>query len=252
MNRSSIDALKAAAVWIPAALVVGVVIGGYGPRQELRQTRAELEWMEAERSPHPDRRLNQMTDIVGLTLEPRRAESPPLPHHAESESTDEPAALVPGDESDRDDAPEEGEDETQSLADRLAVARDLWQVRSDMARDTFISRAGLDRSEQVRFGVLVEAMNIRIEESFATAVDRIRQQGEVSPETMTRMLHDVTGALTLTYDEMDRNLSPDWRVAAGSDVDLVDFIDPAVARPLLEVENLLEEAPRRGRGRRPW
>jgi hypothetical protein len=243
MNARWMDAVKAGAVLVPAALVVGLVLGGYAPRRDLQLVRAELEWLQSQSGRRGGRleSLTQMVQIPAETPRPRRVEPEPRDPASGDEPLAEPTAQEVA-------APVQ--EETVTLAERLDTARELWALRSEMARNTFVSRAVLNPEEAARFDVLMDAMNIRIRDGFQNAVVAIESEGELTPERITRLLHEVTGALALTYDEMDRTLPAHWRQAAGRDLELFDFIDPSVAEPLLEVEGLLEESPRYDRRRR--
>jgi hypothetical protein len=64
---------------------------------------------------------------------------------------------------------------------------------------------------------------------------------EANAEDGIRLMNQVTGALVLTYDEMDRKLPATWRQTGGKGLQLMDFIDPSVARPLIQVEGKLNE-----------
>ena len=129
------------------------------------------------------------------------------------------------------------------LDERIAWAADAWRMRAEVARGDFMVRAGLDGEATAQFDVLMQAMNIRIEHAVSAWADHVAAAGVVAPEDGARLLHEVTGALVLTYDEMDRTLPSGWRAAAGSGFDVVAFVDPAVAMPLAGIEAVLEASP---------
>lgn len=249
MRHEVKQALWGGAIWIPAALIIGIVVGGQGPKRDLERARAELEWLRAEARPRQVRMDPVMQMVSFPAPEPTRIETPPrasAPLLAENgDSEDEPLAATEITEPVASSAP--------SLEERLETARDLWQLRVDIARNTFVSRAALDRDAAARFDVLMAAMNLRIRGEFEAIAERIAEEEAFTPEDVTRMIHQITGALTLTYDELDRAMPLGWRSAAGTELDLFDFIDPSVAEPLLDVESLLDTLPERGPGaRRRW
>ena len=116
-------------------------------------------------------------------------------------------------------------------------AVELWRLRSELARDSFLTRTGMAEEDALRFDVLVEAMNLRIETSIADWATLLESDQVTAPEAAVRMMHDISGALALTYDEMDRSLPAAWRTDAGEAFQLFDFIDPRVATPLIGMED---------------
>lgn len=227
---------------LPFALLVGLALGGLGPRREIDEVRRELARLKA----RPERAggagsLNVITDVVRI---------PPRPPPAAAR---EPAA--PGDDA----APAEAETpppaappappERISLKDRLETAREAWAVRAEVARNTFAARTGYRGEELAAFDTIVAAMNLRLRHTFEQFARELATGENLTVERGVRMVNELTGALTLTYDELDRRLPATWRAAAGDDFDLTDFIDPSVAEPLIPVETQIENRPRRRRFR---
>ena len=54
-----------------------------------------------------------------------------------------------------------------------------------------------------------------------------------------RLARDFTTAMAITYDELDASMPEAWQQDAGESFSLTDFVDPAVALPLVEVETEL-------------
>lgn len=119
-------------------------------------------------------------------------------------------------------------------------AKELWEVRSDLARNSFLQNVDANPQTAVRFDVLVEAMNIRIKDTVDQWVDRHREEELIRAEDGARLLHELTGAIVLTYDELDRSMPDTWREASGPEFKLFDFIDPGVAESLTEVEDRMQ------------
>lgn len=228
---------------VPLALFGGLVLGGWGPRRELERANAEIARLKA-RGPRggDGASLNVITGVVGLPAAgERRTETPP----ASKETAPLPQTAAPATPAE----PAENRPRI-SLAERLEEARAAWAVRVDIARNTFVARTGLRDEDLKRFDVVVAAMNLRLQAAFEQLAQAVAAGEEITPERALRIVHDLTGILTLTYDELDRQLPSTWRAAAGDDFDLTDFIDPSVAQPLVAVEPLLEDRPRFGPGRR--
>jgi hypothetical protein len=126
---------------------------------------------------------------------------------------------------------------------------ELWKVRSDVARNTFLARAKFNTEEAAQFDVLLAAMNLRLRATIEQIAVGLRAGETPSPESGVRAIHTLSGALATTYDEMDRTLPPGWRAAGDEPLDLVDFVDPSVAEPLIGVEQLLPRGRRGGQFR---
>ena len=120
-------------------------------------------------------------------------------------------------------------------------AMELWKLRSDIARSTFLANGEFSEEEAVHFDVLMTALNIRLGHTIETWATAVENKQEVGAEEGVRLMNGVTDALVLTYDEMDRKLPGNWRETGGHDLRLFDFIDPAVAKPLIRVEDRMGE-----------
>ncbi len=224
------------AVWITAVgFLVGLGVGRWSPAER----RATVE-REVARSPvvapvQPVTGMLRIPDRVG----PRPTEAQPSTDGTPDASAGQEPAASP-----RPRGPRRAMREAQGegLSERIAWAADAWRMRSEVARGDFLAQTGLDREGTVQFDVLMEAMNERIGHAVAVWVDEVAAAGAVVPEDGARLLHEVTGALVLTYAEMDRTLPAGWREAVGPQFDVVAFVDPSVAMPLADIEAVLESS----------
>ena len=254
-------------IWLPVALLVGLIVGAWGPRSELRHAREEIGKLEALLKEGGGRqaRLDGITRMLSIPESPDSAPAtrtpdatchPLVPTASGDERTpSKPAGDAPPQSPDETNAsPAAGEtapddDERNQPADlraRIDQAMDLWKLRSDIARSTFVSNAGLSDKESMQFDVLIAAMNMRIRDHIETWAEAMANDAaEMSEEAGVRLMGDLTGAMVLTYDEMDRTLPDRWRTSSGNDFSLTDLIDPSVAEPLIGVEGKLGR-PRRG------
>jgi hypothetical protein len=140
----------------------------------------------------------------------------------------------------------------ESLRERIKEAADLWRVRSDLARNSFIQNTKLTAEQAQRFATLTEAMNIRIGHEIDQFAAQVKEGGRLSPESGARLFNSLSGAFVLTYDEMDRSMPEGWRESSGKDFDLVDFVDPEVATPLIDIEDQIRDRQDKNRQRRPF
>jgi len=130
--------------------------------------------------------------------------------------------------------------QTNDFKEQLEAATKLWDVRANLARNSFLENLNASPDEATRFDVLIEAMNLRLDTHIREWVDGVSEQGVVRAEDGARLIHHLSGAVVITYDEMDRSLPVDWREATDAEFKLFDFIDPSVAEPLVDVEHLME------------
>lgn len=224
-----------------------MVLGGLGPRTDVRRLRVELEDArrrlaadETTRSP-----IGNVTEMLGIPQAGRGAAGSDSAGAAEKRVNGRRDIVSPADvPSAQTESGPSGETPSRDLETRIEEAVELWRLRSEIARNTFLANTDATPQEAARFDVIVASMNLRLEECLAGWAVHLEAGGRMTAETGVRMLHDLSGALVLTYDELDRNLSPGWR-EGGEDVELFDLIDPSVARPLIAVEGRFSPPRRR-------
>jgi hypothetical protein len=231
------------AISILVALLVGMALGAWGPRADLREARDEIRALETklrQRSATTDKMqqvkaLLRVKDDEVQEAARRRARKPPplkLPPL-------QPAPATPSDAGDTNAPPRMGRD--------IAEAAELWSARVEMSRNSFIGNLGLNPQQVALFDGVTAVMNAQLEERIGKWAEALKQKDEMSSEDGIRMMHEMGTVLLKTYDEMDQTLPPGWRDKAGSDFQLVNFVDPAVALPLTEVEGKIQQRRRQDR-----
>lgn len=265
-------------IFVPIALLTGLVIGGWGPRSDLLAARRELDatrnMLRETKRGRGD--LGGITRLIGIDGRPgaraagtkrSAAKSPTTTPQfvpveggvsqdsaATNAAVDQPstgsvaaaAVVPPAAESTADAEPAQG----RHLKDQIDTAMDLWKTRSDIARATVIANLGLTQEEALQFDVLVAAMNKRIGHSLNTLAEGLKRDEQFTEESAIRVANEVTSAIVLGYSDMDRNMPKGWRERTGEEFSMTDFIDPSVAKPLIPVEGKLEDGPNMSRGRR--
>ena len=253
-----------AAMWIPVALLAGLVVGAWGPRVRLKHADSEVKRLEqllkdggaSGRTVRLDgiTRMLRIPDADGSSgnapeTGPGGKTAENLPQEDGGSTSTSEVALATQDPPSGDDEISEDDDPPRGrrdMTERIDEAIELWQLRSDIARSTFISNAELSPHDAAQFDVLVEAMNMRLGERIGTWAEQLKaEEFEMTEENGVRMMSDLSKVMVLTYDEMDRTMPEDWRRGAGNEFNLTDMIDPSVARPLIDVEGKLERRPRR-------
>lgn len=103
------------------------------------------------------------------------------------------------------------------------------EIRKATIRSNFVEHAKLSDAQAVRFDVLVAAMNMRLNEQ-AQVWREAAESGKISrSEARARMMKEFGTALSLTYDELDRNMPTDWRTnTSGDGFNLWSFVDTDV------------------------
>jgi hypothetical protein len=224
-------------LWIGiAALLLGMVAGGWGPRGDLRAAKDRIATLEKELKNRPSGRgnLSGVTEMLRLPATARRDDGPhgKLEVHLGSQSattTNAPPHRRPG-------GPfANSEERRKRMRDGIESAMDAWKLRSDLARNSFVSNVATNPDQAVQFDVLMAAMNLRLSNSISQWVQNVGTNRDITPETGIRMAHDLSGAIVVTYDELDRSLPEGWRGQAGNDFALFNFINPSVALPLVEL-----------------
>lgn len=229
-------------LYLPLALLAGYILGGLSPRHELTQAKTEIDLLKTQPTRQGGAALNVLTDVVRIPSPP-----PPAPTTSSAALEDTVSETVPADPIPETPTPTVP---TRNLESQLDAARELWEVRSDAARSSFLSRTGLTSNHAIDFDVMMAAMNLRLQASFEKLADRLSAGENMTPELGIRALNELTSALTLTYDELDRKLPFGWRESAGDEFDLTDFVNPSVAEPLIPIESKLNgNSSRRRRNR---
>lgn len=223
-------------------LLAGFLVGGLSPQAKLKAVKAELESVKTQLK---EQRLGRGSAMGGVTrmLDIPEAEEASLKsrkNRAEVEEKDGEQAgadtNVTPDSVEAEDS-KKNDREGRSLRNRIEVAAEAWGVRSALARDNFIDQNDLREEQALRFDVLIEAMNIRIKQSVNNLVVSIKAGEVYGEEAGVRVMNEVSDAMVITYDELDRNMPEGWRESSENDFSLTTLIDPEVAMPLTEVED---------------
>lgn len=220
------------------ALIAGLMLGSWWPRSDLRIARNKISKLEAELA-QKDKRyhsmLSDVTRMLNVTASPRRVENRerhPVPMITVVPA--EPVRQVP-------DARFEPDMENfESLDEYFESARELWNIRVSMARESLLESLDLTDPEVAEFDSLTAEMNRRLREQIQASVDAISEREELYPEDGLELVHEITGIMLDVYGNLDRVFPPDWRTRASGDVELFSFIDPMVAEPFLDLEDFPE------------
>ena len=127
----------------------------------------------------------------------------------------------------------------EDLRARIEDAQDLWAARVELARAQWTSKLKLEGASEAAFNAALQEMNDKLYDSMDALAAIIDEQEKMTPELGLRLLGETTTLLAETYDRIGASVSPDLRDEV-STMNLVDFIDPGVAEPLVRVQGKLE------------
>ena len=256
------------ALILPFVLLLGLVIGGWAPKEQLRALQAERKTYEA-RLAELERggRMDALTRMIQI---PERAQAPAKTPSGETKPT-EPAA--PSDAGT--DAPPDSQTPHATATDvtppdtdrrsrresfnpedlraRIDEAKALWLTRVEVARAQWADRLQLDAAGTALFDDALNTMNENLYHAMQRIADELTAKETLTPEDGTRAFHEMTAAMVQAYDDLGA-LVPEAQRGETARMELTDFIDPAVAEPLIAVQDKLENlsrAPERDRRRGP-
>lgn len=249
------------ALFIPFALLLGLVIGGWAPKEELRAAKREVADLTARQAEAGSgRRMDPFASFVKI---PERAKAPKAKPEAKASLTvslgkaDPTQAAVSVEKAVTpstgtvanalEPAPQTEEPlKPEDLRARIDEAKELWKTRVNIARAQWLDRLKLSPEDTAKFDDALNTMNVNLYEAMQNFADVLAAGDTLSPETGVRAFNEMTSALVQTYDELDAFL-PEAQRGEASKIELTDFIDPGVAEPLIAVQDKLESLPQERR-----
>ena len=231
--------------WLPVAALAGFIVGGWGAREDLRALRDLSKKDEAKAvSKGKPGGFDAFASMVKMPDEARRR--PPRRHveaNRPSIAATNRAALAASKPADKAatnrTAAAARRVNPEDLRARIEDAQDLWATRVELARAQWTSKLKLEGASEAAFNAALQAMNDKLYDSMEALAAIIDEQEKMTPELGLRLLGETTTLLAETYDRIGASVSPDLRDEV-STMNLVDFIDPGVAEPLVRVQGKLE------------
>jgi len=239
------------ALFLPFALLLGLAIGGWAPKEELRARQREVDDLRKKLAESDkESRTDVFTSMVKI---PSRASRPAAPKFHASSSAD-PRHNAPDGEMESatnavpplpspSAAPGKPPPKPEDLRARIDEAKELWKTRVDIARAQWIERLKLNQDGTALFDESINAMNERLYTAMQDLADQLAATDTLTPEDGTRAFNEMTDALVQAYDDLNAIVPEDMQGEVAK-TELTDFIDPAVAEPLVAVQDKLEKLPR--------
>lgn len=238
-----------AVIWLPASMLLGMVIGAWGPRADVRDYEkwAFSQVKDAERRMWDPRNAKQsaasetfrafarVANIPDYASKPSKgAAVPPKRRRSGIAATN----AVPV----RETAPAMGAQARPSPRDlraRIEEAQALWAARVDVVRAQWKDKLKLDDAAALRLDALVDEMNLQLYDTMQIMAGHLGNSEEMTPELALRLVGDATTIMAETYDKIGALVPADMRGEV-SKMRLDDFIDPAVAEPIIAVQDKIE------------
>jgi len=233
-------------LFIPFALFLGLIVGSWSPRGEIASLKKDLASTKEllKNQPGQKRSFSEVTSLLGIerTESSDRNETEIKEDVATSEEPDATDEVAAGEFAESnavenvETPPERTQEDMEADIDK---AVELWRMRVDIARSTFVSNTGMNDQQAMQFDQRVDDMNLRIGETIDLFAENIDGAEEVQMEAGIRVMNDITESIVEAYDEIDKTLPEGWRRNTGEDFSLLNFIDPEVGRPLVGLEGQL-------------
>ena len=238
--------------WIPLAAIAGGIVGSWGPREDLKLYKANVQ---------EERTQKKVSASTGFDAFAKLANIPDVARHrpkartnelarsvghlapvANSTTNEETVAEIPDRE--EPDAPNSrimrSHFSREDLQSRIEEAADLWNTRVELAKTQWKGKLGIgDGKASEEFDSAVATMNEALRDTMEALAAEIEKAGKVNTELGLRMMGDLSRNLADAYDAIGA-LVPADRRGEVSEMPVHEFIDPMVAEPLIRVQDKLE------------
>jgi hypothetical protein len=233
-------------VLLPFVCLAGYIVGAWGAKDELAAYKRS---MSAEKKNFAGKMSGfdtfaGMVKIPEVTRRPRRAKPEKVLAEDVSGKNAAGAASAQGAAPSADGAsarsPAARRRPVEDLGARIEEAEELWRTRVEIARSQWKKKLNLSGDGERAFDSALEEMNDRLLESISTVAEMIAESDSFSPELGLRLVGETTAIMAETYDRIGESVPVDMRGEV-SRIQMVDFVDPSVASPLVKVQGRLRD-----------
>ena len=239
-------------LWLPLVCLVGFVVGSWGAKEELRAFKESVKegQKEAARKVGGFDTFANMVKIPELARRPRKgrrsakkgvkAASTNAVHVSEVSQN-----AVQGNQSTNAVSEKYPESKTpprlsrEDLRARIEEAQDLWRTRVDVSRAQWKDKLKLSGESEKAFDSALQEMNERLYDSIAAVADLVADMETMTPELGLRLVGETSAIMAETYDRIGACVPQEMRSDVSS-MQMVDFVDPGVAEPLIGVQGKLD------------
>ena len=246
--------MKNVVVWLPLAAVLGGIVGAWGPMEELAALKEMGKENRASTGPAKLARfdpLSQLINVPDSAKRPRRARKPrPTAAEKGPETAEDapPEAMQKPPAADKEEPPRPmlSPDDLQA---RIDEAAEMWRTRIQLARATALEKLGIAQDSAEAFDTALSDMNSRLRDAMQAIADILVNESEATPEIGVRLMNDISAVMVEAYDQIGGCVDAASRGTV-SELNLMEFIDPSVAEPLIAVQDKLDGRAFGVRGRR--
>lgn len=257
-NKSHQRSAASVMLWLPLACLAGYVVGAWGARDELRAYQESVKEARTRSSKNAagfDTFAN-MVKIPEMTRRPRKAKKAHR-NRKGVQSTNDTSAVAAAESGNASSSPNSASVKAkisprrsvEDLGVRIEEAQELWRTRVEVARAQWKDKLKLSSEKEQTFDAALQEMNERLYDSIAAVADLVAGSETMSPELGLRLVGETTAIMAETYDKIGACVPQEMRTDVSS-MQMVDFVDPGVAEPLIGVQGKLEglrHPPRIGR-----
>ena len=251
--------------WIPFACLAGVLVGSWGPRAELR----ELENRQQEEKSRPKnaaaasfKTFAELANIPAEAKRPRHRRPRPPKDGAKTNKVirlpDPPKVAADASNASTQSVEKAGRPHhmpvkfdrnlsSEDLRARIEEAQELWQTRVEIARANWKSKLKVTGENGARFDAAMDEMNQHLHEMMQALAQQVAERGKMTAELGLRLVGDATTIMAETYEKVGACAPAELRDSV-ADMPMSDFIDPGVAEPLIEVQDLFKNQVGNGAG----
>ncbi len=240
--------MKTCLMVLPAVFLLGAIVGGWGARERLAREQSNFEKSRAsERESGRRMGFDAFTQALNLPEKAKRPGRRGAPPKAATNVATKVAAPAPTNVAARVASTNANpfvfgggrrRMRPENLAARIEEAKELWSARVEIARANAVKRLRLSPEGEKAFDEALARMNQKIGESVAAVAERLSGEEKFSHELGVRLMGDLGISLAETYDELGAAVGEGSR-ADVSQLNLIDFVDPSVAEPLVGLQDKL-------------
>lgn len=237
---------------LPFAVLFGLAVGSWAPKNELVKVRQELKALEKKlEKQNTGGKLAALNSFIKIPERKSGRKPEPFKAHgeaAQSETYDTPEAatnlLSDASSTNTPSTPPSSRrprflnPKSKNFEEDLEQAKELWQTRVEMARSSWLAKLKLNEQESTLFDQAMADMNDKIYLTMQSVAVELQSTDKMSTETGIRIMNEVTTTLVETYEQIGKVVPPDQRPQVES-MEMQDFIDPAAFDPLIDVRDKL-------------
>ena len=231
-------------------VIVGIIAGSWGPREDLAALRDRAESAKNVRKASDASGFGAFAKMVNI---PDVAKRPKGKAKAEAKAaaatTNAVTRQAEAADSHVSDRPAMSRLSRADLRARIDEAADLWRTRVELAKTQWKAKLGIPEGERsAAFDSAVGSMNESLLETMTALAEEIEKAERMTPELGLRLMGDASRVMAEAYDAIGEAVPPERRGEV-SELPVFEFIDPSVAEPLVGVQDKLEAVEWKGPGR---